>query len=155
EETMSRHFNKRNTAGRKKLSLRGRGERARRMKFEPLEARHLLAVDFLQGYAYFDTNANHQFDSSELPKVNTTIELRQASDNSLVASTLTSSGGYYRFDGVAPGNYKLFELPPVGYTSSFGEITGVFNTGAWNVDHIDVTVPSATSSSVIRVAGIA
>ena len=78
-------------------------------RFELLEPRRVLA-GFLQGFAFVDANNNNQLDAGETRKDGATIELRSADGTALLASTTTDSDGYYRFDNLATGTYRLREI---------------------------------------------
>ena len=117
----------------------------------------MLAVDFIQGVAFVDVNNDNQYDAGDTPKVNATIQLQNTSTN-VTVSTTTNTDGYYRFDGVAPGNYRLTELPNPGFNTSGSQITSLFDSGVWNIDHIDVSVPNPALTlpvKVDRVPGVA
>ena len=50
---------------------------------------------------------------------NMTVNLYRSSDPStIIATTLTAGGGYYRFDNLLAGDYIVEVVSPVGYTSS-------------------------------------
>nr|WP_255603123.1 SdrD B-like domain-containing protein [Oscillochloris sp. ZM17-4] len=74
-----------------------------------------------------DLNNDGQFDSATESGINgVTVELRRASDNSLVGTTTTAGGGLYQFSGLAQGDY-IVVLPASnfsgvlsGYRSSTG-----------------------------------
>ncbi len=72
----------------------------------------MLANGFLQGFAFIDGNSNNQLDDGELRKVGATIELRSADGSTLLATTSTNVDGYYRFDNLASGTYRLAEIAP-------------------------------------------
>jgi uncharacterized repeat protein (TIGR01451 family)/fimbrial isopeptide formation D2 family protein len=47
-----------------------------------------------------------------------------ADDNDIVATTITADGGYYRFDGLMPGEYVVEIVRPSGYQNTFIPATG-------------------------------
>lgn len=82
----------------------------RKLRLEALESRQLLdAGGMLQGYAFVDADADNFFDPDELPKVGQAIQLRSADGTALISTQLTNANGYYRFDNVLPGTYRLVE----------------------------------------------
>src|SRR4029077_14504041 len=112
---MSRHLKAKHKERGKKLSgWQRRNQRGRTLRFETMEARHMLA-GFLQGYAFVDANNNNHFDSGEAPKVGATIELRSADGTTFLDTTTTGPAGYYRCDGKATGTYQLVEIPTAGF----------------------------------------
>ena len=46
------------------------------------------------------------------------LELRRASDNSLIGVTTTDANGFYQFAGLCSENYKVVAIPPAGYTAT-------------------------------------
>ena len=124
------------------------------MKLERLESRQLLAGDgFLQGYAFIDNNTNNTLDAGDTRKVGSTIELRSADGTTLIASTQTNADGYYRFNGLDEGTYRLVELAPAGFASSGTEIvTSLSNAAAIDSSTIavDLVDPTTARSVVIR-----
>ncbi|RNC67961.1 MAG: hypothetical protein ED859_12155 [Desulfuromonadales bacterium] len=71
-------------------------------------------------FVWLDQNFNSLQDGGEPGIDGVTIELRNASDNSLIATTSTGVGpgnqnGYYQFTGVCAGNYRVVvSVPPPG-----------------------------------------
>lgn len=54
-----------------------------------------------------------------------TIILRDV-NGAIIATTITGPDGSYRFDGVAPGNYTVEEVPPIGFgTSTPTRVAGI------------------------------
>src|SRR5262245_53670245 len=118
---------------------RSRGDRsARSNRFfrpaaEALEPRHLLA-GFLQGTAFFDSNANGQLDPDEGYKQGATILLEDVNgqpvmdaNNVPVAPVITDANGQYRFDNLAPGTYRIVEIPIPGFVNAGTQILSQFN----------------------------
>ena len=94
---------------------------------------------------------NGHFDTGELPVVGAVVNLLD-STGAVVATTTTDAAGYYRFDGLVAGDYKVgvpasqfaAGAPLAGLFSSTGVRT-TFATGDNNYDHgIDVTNPKVT-----------
>jgi hypothetical protein len=67
----------------------------------------------LGDYVWIDANINGMQDSGEDGRSGVTIELYNSTDN-LVATTTTDADGLYTFSDLAPGNYYLKFVPPVG-----------------------------------------
>ena len=125
---------------------------------EAFERRELMAVNFLQGVAYLDNNGNNQFDAGDAPKVGVTIQLRDTS-GSVLASKATNAEGYYRFNGVAPGSYRLVELTPYGRVATGTQVSTLINSGsptAGAPGSIDVTVAASDPANlgIQRIPGI-
>jgi len=70
----------------------------------------------LDGYVYFDDNANGTFDSNENGVQGSIVTLKTVS-NSIVDTDVTSSGGYYAFYNVAAGTYKIHVSIPSQLTT--------------------------------------
>ncbi|TWU36556.1 Serine-aspartate repeat-containing protein D precursor [Novipirellula aureliae] len=86
-----------------------------------LAGAHFTDYDFCEippgsiaGTVYVDHDADNQYDSEEPPIAGVTIELRNPSGQT-IATTKTDSQGNYRFEGLAPGDYQIFEQQPTGY----------------------------------------
>src|SRR5262249_23380644 len=62
-----------------------------------------------------DVNGNSLFDANEPGLDGVTIELRSP-EGDLITSTMTTGGGFYLFDGLTPGTYRLHEVQPSGVT---------------------------------------
>ncbi|HWB13988.1 MAG TPA: SdrD B-like domain-containing protein [Pirellulales bacterium] len=110
-----------------------------------LERRELLSSDgFLQGTAYIDSNGNHAIDSADTYLVGATITLYQltGSNATFLASTTTGADGSYLFQGLAPGDYRLVETPPTGYTNSFTQTLSQTN-------HVIATTSSSIDVELI------
>ena len=66
----------------------------------------------ISGHVYHDRNDNGVIDKGEEGISGVTIELRSATDGSLVATTTTNSAGYWEFPTLAPGAYTVVEIHP-------------------------------------------
>ncbi|MBO9389770.1 MAG: hypothetical protein J7482_13385, partial [Roseiflexus sp.] len=67
----------------------------------------------LSGRVFFDQNGNNQDETSPEPGlVNFTVNLRRASDNTLVMTTTTVADGSYTFSSVAPLTYVVEIVRP-------------------------------------------
>ena len=97
-----------------------------------------------------DRNANGVQDPNE-PGINgLTVNLRRASDYSIIATTSTTNGGpiprdgYYQFTGVCAIDYRVEMVPPAGYFSSqTGQGTDATDS---NPNPADVTLPADNGS---------
>ncbi|WP_435017842.1 SdrD B-like domain-containing protein [Tundrisphaera sp. TA3] len=118
---------------------------------EAIERRTLMAANFLQGVSFVDNNANNALDAGDAPRPGMTIQLRDAATNALLNSTLTNAEGYYRFDNLSAGKYKLVEVPSAGYLASDAEVNAVFNAGAWTGNAIEVTMPNPNLGSPVKI----
>lgn len=104
----------------------------------------------LGDFVWEDLNANGVQDASE-PGINgVTVNLRRASDYSLIRTTTTTIGGqvphsgYYQFTGVCAGDYRVEMVSPAGYVKSPTE-QGPPETDS-NVTPFSVTLPSDNGS---------
>jgi len=74
----------------------------------------------ISGVVYEDMNANNQQNQGDPGIANVQLALWQWNGNSWVATgktTSTDSQGAYKFEGIAPGKYRIVEAHPVGYFS--------------------------------------
>ena len=72
----------------------------------------------ISGHVYHDADNNGAMDSGESGIADVQVTLYVQSDGKLIAtgvSTTTNADGYYEFDGLMPGDYKLVEIQPDGY----------------------------------------
>jgi protocatechuate 3,4-dioxygenase beta subunit len=67
------------------------------LRLEALETRALLSTASISGFVYNDANNNGLYDPGEMPIANSPIELHDAS-NQLVAATTTDANGFYSFN---------------------------------------------------------
>lgn len=129
------------------------------------DANSNLTVDFglvppavvysLGNRVWYDLNNNGNRDASELgiPTVKVNLYLDSngdgLADGAPIATTTTDANGYYRFDGLAAGNYVVEVENPVGYFSS--SINGGDpDTSASDVDDngiIDSVAPGGAKST--------
>lgn len=73
----------------------------------------LLPSD-LTGHVYVDMNNNGSRDGGELPIAGVTLILWNQAGTK-VGQTVTDANGFYRFDNLIPGTYRITEQQPVGY----------------------------------------
>src|SRR5207253_215508 len=66
---------------------------------------------------WIDANNNGLLDGNEQGIDNVTVRLLSNSAT-VLATTTTANGGYYRFDNLVAGNYILEVIPPTGMQSS-------------------------------------
>jgi hypothetical protein len=69
-------------------------------------------------FVWFDVNRNGIQDAGEPGIGGVQVELRLASDNSLLAVTTTDASGLYKFVGLCANAYKVVVMPPAGYAAS-------------------------------------
>lgn len=87
---------------------------------------NLLNQASITGTVFVDTNLNGLFDGNEMGIDGVTIELLDT-NNAIVASTVTSDGGFYLFEDFDPGTYRLREIQPTGVddgAESLGNLGG-------------------------------
>jgi hypothetical protein len=135
-------------------SLRRARRRPSRLNLVPsvesFEQRTLLAanIGFIQGFAYVDKNNDNTFDTGDRAKVNETIDLYASNGKTLLASTRTDASGYYQFNGLAPGTYKLVEVDPDKLaTGTQADMTLDQATQVAN-NAVSVTIAASTSESL-------
>lgn len=124
--------------------------RPARRRFAPhvhdLEPRQLMATGFLQGTVFGDVNANNTLDPTELPIAGAVVDLYDATGTIRYGTRTTLADGYYVFDGLAAGDYKLVETPPVGYANvgkqALSPINPVLAGGTTASINVRVTDPS-------------
>ncbi|HEY2881045.1 MAG TPA: SdrD B-like domain-containing protein, partial [Pirellulales bacterium] len=82
----------------------------------------------ISGKVWNDTNGNCSYQpGTDIPLAGVQIDLRDA-DGNFVESTTTDAQGNYKFDGLVPGTYSVFEHQPAGYLEGMdmiGTINGV------------------------------
>ena len=66
-------------------------------------------------FVWIDANKNGLQDVGEVGIPNVGVELRKASDNSLLQVTTTDANGRYKFQGLCGGDYKVVAVPPPGF----------------------------------------
>lgn len=109
-------------------SSRSYGQRNRALRIEVMEPRQMLDVGgFLQGIAFIDANSDNKLDAGETRKIGAAIELRSADGLTLLDSTTTDANGYYRFDDLTPGTYRLTEIAPSGFVNQGVQILSQLN----------------------------
>ncbi len=87
-----------------------------------------VAPASISGVVFVDANEDCLQDPGEVGLSGVTVELRDGA-GVRIASTVTDSAGRYLFDGLAAGQYQIFEVQPQGLFDG-GEIAG---TGAGRV----------------------
>ncbi len=71
----------------------------------------------IAGRVHVDLNEDGDFDHPDLLLAGVVIQLLDA-DGKLVATTFTNAAGQYRFEGLAPGHYRVHEIQPGGFFDS-------------------------------------
>lgn len=101
----------------------------------------------LEGKVWFDANKDGILDSNETVFSNITVKLLDSAGNSIQGKeTTTDSNGYYKFDNLPIGNYKvLFELP--GGTTS----TQIISIDNEDGNHTELTNDNYTTPSIAYV----
>jgi hypothetical protein len=73
------------------------------------------------GTVFNDLNSNRQRDPGEAGMPNVTVQLRDAADNSLIATTVTDTAGNYQFNalnGLTTGQFLVREVAPTGFAQT-------------------------------------
>ncbi len=99
---------------------------------------NLLNRPSISGTVFVDANENGRFDANELGIDGVTVELLDATDQ-VFASTVTSQGGYYLFDDLDPGTYRIREIQPSGVTDGAESLGSAGGTVVAN-DLMEVTL---------------
>ncbi len=73
-----------------------------------------LTPSDLSGHTYYDQNNNGRRDSGETPLDGVLVTLWDATGNK-VAETRTNAQGYYQFNRLSPGTYRVTEQTPANY----------------------------------------
>ena len=84
----------------------------------------LLCKASLGDLVWLDLDADGLQDPTEPGLANITVKLLDASDNSVIATTLTDGGGNYLFKNLNPGSYKVMFVLPGGYFFSPTDVDG-------------------------------
>jgi protocatechuate 3,4-dioxygenase beta subunit len=71
----------------------------------------------ISGVVFNDANGNGAKDNGENSLGGVRVELLDAAGN-VITSTVTAGDGSYLFANVTPGNYKVREVDPLGFTST-------------------------------------
>lgn len=118
----------------------------------------VLPIYALGNRIWFDTNNNGVLDAGELPIDGVAVELLNAA-NTVIGSTTTAGGGYYLFDNLPAGTYKV-RVAASNWSSVSGVLRGYSSSGTTvatnaaadnNKDHgIDpVNAAAYTTSGVV------
>ncbi|MGE5354631.1 MAG: SdrD B-like domain-containing protein [Deltaproteobacteria bacterium] len=99
--------------------------------YEDIDAGYIQYIN-VGDFVWEDMNGNGLQDAGEPGVANVTVQLGRASDNSLLATTVTDGNGNYLFDDadeVRPGEIFVAFFPPAGYAIIDQ------NAGADNIDN--------------------
>ncbi len=105
---------------------------------------------FISGEVYDDQNANGILDAGEPGLAGVPIELRQGT--TVLATLVTDSNGFYRFDHIVPGSYTLVEATPApGFADSTPATIGPVKVGTSGVDNRDFGEASGQLGGVVYI----
>jgi hypothetical protein len=93
-------------------------------------------------FVWLDANLNGIQDVGEAGVAGVTVELRRASDNFLLATSITDANGKYLFDGLCAGDYRVNYIPPSGYSPTEPNAPGSTPANDSNPNPSDVTLPA-------------
>lgn len=105
----------------------------------------------ISGSVFVDVNTNSLFDANEIGIDGVTINLLDGSGNPIfdahgqAVQAVTESGGFYLFEDLAPGDYRLQELQPSGVTDG-AEILGSLGGAVIADDIIQLTLAREDAS---------
>lgn len=90
---------------------------------------------------WFDTNNNSQIDAGEVGVDGVTVQLYAADaggnpTGSVLATQVTTQGGYYRFDNLAPGDYVV--VIPASQFDTGGPLAGYWSSGTTIASNGDI-----------------
>ena len=125
----------------------------------------------IRGVVWNDMDGSLQVDPGEPYLADAVLNLYRNSE--FLGSRVTGTNGYYRFDGLTPGNYLLIELDPPGYTSTTTSSrvctitsgqTLIVNFGDWitgtptptetvSASPTSSSTPTATATPEVQVVG--
>ncbi|WP_174548642.1 SdrD B-like domain-containing protein, partial [Azohydromonas lata] len=72
-------------------------------------------VQTLGDKVWLDANGNGVQDTGEAGVTGVTVKLMDATGSTVLATTTTTTGGAYAFNGLAPGDYRVQVVRPSGY----------------------------------------
>ena len=98
-------------------------------------------------FVWHDANGNGIQDVGELGLAGITVNLKRASDNSVIQTDITDASGGYMFEGLCPADYIVEVVPPEGYTGSPTE-QGADRGADSNVNGATVTLPLDNSEDL-------
>ncbi|MFN8487769.1 MAG: SdrD B-like domain-containing protein [Caldilineaceae bacterium] len=99
---------------------------------------------------WYDANNNGLLDGSEQGIDNVAVHLLDSAGATVLATTTTANGGYYRFDNLPAGSYQVEVLTPAGMQSSKDIATSTdVNNGADKDDNGVVLVNGAVRSQPV------
>ena len=79
-------------------------------------AGYLYNAAAISSFVFYDFNGNGISDDPNNMAAGITVNLWNGTGTSLIATTTTSSGGLYAFNGLNPGSYEISVVLPGGYT---------------------------------------
>lgn len=124
-----------------------------RPTLEILEDRNLPSGNVISGFVYQDANNNGIFDAGELPIANTTIQLRNSS-NQVVGTTTTNAQGYYQFDhdatiSTAPATLtKTVTFQPTATDFTLSGLLDRFDSSLGQLQSIQITHDGSITSEI-------
>jgi hypothetical protein len=86
-------------------------------------------IGVIAGTAFVDLNHDGKLGTNDVYLPNATVQLFKPGQCSPISTTKTDSYGAYKFDGLAPGDYIVKEIPPCGYSSSGSQVDSQLNPG--------------------------
>ncbi len=110
------------------------GERLTQYNFCELEP------SSISGVVYVDLDSDCVRDEDEPPLAGVVIQLRDATGR-VIDTTQTDASGRYTFDGLAPGEYQVFEEQPDGFYQG-GQTVGSGGGRVLGDDLLGVTIPA-------------
>jgi hypothetical protein len=105
---------------------------------------------------WFDTDGDGVQDNNESGLANITVVLYNSAGN-VVTSTVTNASGFYRFDNVTPGNYRVGITQPPGTVCTTKDVTSDdmdsdINTSGINIRKTDlITVAANTQINTVDI----
>ncbi len=120
------------------------------MGFQLTAGSDLVDYDFgellpssIAGIVYVDLSHDCVRDADEPPLEGVLIELRDG-DGNVLATTRTNASGEYKFEGLAPGEYVIFEQQPDGYFQG-GQVVGTGGGRVLGDDLLGLELPAGVN----------
>jgi parallel beta-helix repeat protein len=79
----------------------------------------------ISGHKINDTNGNGRWDESEKGMSNWTIRLSDRGDSNIKVETVTDENGFYEFNDIPKGNYRIQEVMQTGWKHTSSDIRNI------------------------------
>ncbi len=79
---------------------------------------NIVGKGSISGFVYNDINKNVSFDTSDAPLASWTVNLKDSTNASVLATATTDATGAYTFTGVCDASYTVSEVTKTGWTQT-------------------------------------